>query len=499
MSNRVRYVLLTLDHIERDGRSRFSLQEYVQQFTNFFQHPPARAGRGRRRQPRDVEHWVACREIHHDGSPSPHPPLPGGEGGTLGVQLLPQSPLHSGGGAGGPTGLALRPDALPAEDPTQLELRDNSDVEVRGNSGGDLYPRESSEGGDHAPPGERPFHYHIGFQLSGTGVDRRSLTPALRQFVNDTFVDHSNDTLFPGRTFNVRFHRDFARIVAYTTKEDTTPLTGGTIDWDIRTVIDNAPGARRSAAQLEPAHLLGVGWDSFITDSRNLTLALSSYGNLRFLHTDYNNTLHVRKCRELLEEAVSPDTIPYQPIELTPVWTMIFKWFHVNLLEKRLYKQKQMFIWGAPDVGKSSIVRALVRLGLSVYYPPARRNCWNGYADHKYHLMFWDEFTTDYMSTEDFKKLLCGDPISLDGKYAQMINKTENGPILMASNDPPPFDDGSTAMAAFSARNYIYHVDRQMPGRWDGHDDRIAATILHPPEDDFFMDLDAAMAGHFNV
>ena len=98
----------------------------------------------------------------------------------------------------------------------------------------------------------------------------------------------------------------------------------------------------------------------------------------------------------------------------------------------RPFKSKQLLLVGAPDTGKTSLVRQ-VQKHCAVYHMDVS-NWFPRYQNNVYPLIFWDQFKlTGGMSHTDLLKFLQGSPMDLQYKGGSTL-RNQNQLIIMTSN-----------------------------------------------------------------
>ncbi len=110
----------------------------------------------------------------------------------------------------------------------------------------------------------------------------------------------------------------------------------------------------------------------------------------------------------------------------------IASWLSKNVRKPRMFKQKQLYIRGETNMGKSTLVNNLMRY-LKIYEMP--KNQWmNGYKNNFYDLIVMDEFEGQYYKISFLNKFLEGGNMWLDIKFGVPYKKTDNPPVLILSN-----------------------------------------------------------------
>lgn len=108
-------------------------------------------------------------------------------------------------------------------------------------------------------------------------------------------------------------------------------------------------------------------------------------------------------------------------------------WLWSNIRKPRAFKQRQLWLHGGPDLGKTSLVNYLERF-LRIYYFPLEETFHDLYDDD-YDLIVLDEFNAQ-VTIAQLNKWLDGQRFNIRIKGGQMM-KTKNIPVLILSNHSP--------------------------------------------------------------
>lgn len=128
--------------------------------------------------------------------------------------------------------------------------------------------------------------------------------------------------------------------------------------------------------------------------------------------------------------------------------TQIVEWLNLNIKIKRTFKQKQLYIYGPPNMGKTSLVHFLEKY-LMIYRIPPDEDFYDDYEDGVYDLMVLDEFRGN-KRVQWLNILLEGSFLPLRKKGSQYLKK-DNLPIIILSN--------------FSLEDSYQNVNRHQPER----------------------------------
>lgn len=135
------------------------------------------------------------------------------------------------------------------------------------------------------------------------------------------------------------------------------------------------------------------------------------------------------------------------------------EWLDDNLQSDRKFKQKQLFLYGPPNIGKSSLAIQLSEYFMC-YYPPMDEDYYDGYLPETCEIMIMDEFRSQKRITF-LNQLLQGGPMTLRKKGSQIL-KTTNCPIVIFSNFPLEVcfpNAPQVALDALKARLEVIHWD----------------------------------------
>ena len=111
----------------------------------------------------------------------------------------------------------------------------------------------------------------------------------------------------------------------------------------------------------------------------------------------------------------------------------IAEWLNKNIKQDRQFKQPQLYIYGMPNTGKTSLINQLEEY-LRIYYLPVE-SFYDSYMDDEYDLIVIDEFRGQKTITF-LNKLLQGSPMPMPKKGSQ-YQKNANLPVIILSNYAP--------------------------------------------------------------
>lgn len=127
-------------------------------------------------------------------------------------------------------------------------------------------------------------------------------------------------------------------------------------------------------------------------------------------------------------------------LDTSYAWTaqecLIRQWLNKNLWEKRLPKQRQLWIYSSgPNVGKTSLINWLENY-FRIYRPVPGEDWDDQYKDKSYDLIVLDE----YLGGKPFtylNSLLEGNPMRMRVRGEAARTKTDNLPVIVLSNKSP--------------------------------------------------------------
>ncbi len=112
-------------------------------------------------------------------------------------------------------------------------------------------------------------------------------------------------------------------------------------------------------------------------------------------------------------------------------------WLQKNLFtdQTRAFKQKQLFIHGPPNIGKTSLVEQLRSLGVRIYDMPYE-GFYDVYHDDAYDLIVLDEFKGQ-KTVQELNMWLQGSTMNVRRKGLPPLLKKKNMPMMILSNYHP--------------------------------------------------------------
>lgn len=149
--------------------------------------------------------------------------------------------------------------------------------------------------------------------------------------------------------------------------------------------------------------------------------------------------LHLRKMKEFITYMQENKSLKKRktwlplnkPLGIGSDHATIIDWINNNLHKERQFKQKQLYIWGEPNMGKTTMIRYIEQFS-KVYYIP-KEDFYDLYNDD-YDLAVMDEFCGN-KSITFWNEWLQGSTMPLRIKGSQGI-KRKNIPTIILSNLP---------------------------------------------------------------
>jgi len=112
----------------------------------------------------------------------------------------------------------------------------------------------------------------------------------------------------------------------------------------------------------------------------------------------------------------------------------IANWLNLNICQPRAFKAAQLWIFGGPNLGKSSLVEWLAKL-VRVYFLPLDEGFYSGWSNSTYDLVVLDEYKGQKSITW-LNQFLQGSQMSIAVKGSQRLKK-DNVPVIILSNFSP--------------------------------------------------------------
>lgn len=249
------------------------------------------------------------------------------------------------------------------------------------------------------------------------------------------FLDH----LANGQHGNYAGVRSLKKSIAYLRKEDPNPLEFGE---------RKGEGSPKQSVSKEVATMLMEG-------ATNEELLKLYPGFLLMNSHKVNNFKNFLASKQPLGSGVS--WVTYSGSQ--PETNEVIKWTQSNFFGPREFKQKQLYIWGPPDCGKTRFAM-LINTKWRAYWVATLEDFFNDYQDEEYDCIVMDEFVTRDLPT--LNTLLQGGIARLRTKGGQVVKK-KNLPVLILSNGPPEkWFRNNLLLPAFLSRIKIIEVKEML-------------------------------------
>lgn len=255
---------------------------------------------------------------------------------------------------------------------------------------------------------------------------------------------------------NLQATRSIAQSLSYISKFDPEPLDFGHVP---------VPTAQK-VGKLEEIALAIKGGSSLVEiDQMHPGVFLNKKRNIE----DYFS--FQRLMRRRLEAKPWVDLVT--GVE-TGAFLDVVAWFNNNMkMQRRPIKTPQLWLWGPPNIGKTTLL-AFISRHARVYYAPSGEDFFDDYDDDSYDLALFDEFDGKNMNLANLRKFLDGQQMTLRKKGSQ-IAKRKNIPTVFLSNYA--IDQVFKSLAdklSFQVRFLEVNIANQMPLhtlRFQGEDD----------------------------
>lgn len=256
---------------------------------------------------------------------------------------------------------------------------------------------------------------------------------------------------FEGRQCHVAFHRTFATICKYVTKDDTAPLVWG--KYSLQDILSFAQKQNKSKrCKASPEEIIQQlkeckQWLDVYQKPDLANQLLLRHSNLKKMHAELQiiQMQQASAAERILQYLLSKGDPQEYPPEILLEKYVLLDWIACQLAFHRPIKTKQLFVYGKPSTQKTLILHFLAK-ALRVYFASSRINDFTG-ADDFYDLWVFDEFHSsegqidnaqnDTQQQNTLLKVLDGQECRLDSKYRELFNKQRNAPIIMIANHMP--------------------------------------------------------------
>jgi len=223
-----------------------------------------------------------------------------------------------------------------------------------------------------------------------------------------------------GQHGNYQIARKLQDTVRYVVKDGNVVSTGINIKTYLKACQDKTS---TKAARAETTLMNG----GTITDVRK------QMSGFTLMHLEkLQRFVRWRDLEEMRKQIVQPGEFEYACRNLDHGGAKIAGWLQENLFEKRDFKQKQLFLFGDPNMGKTSLINDLCEIGVRVYFMPYE-DFYDAFDDDCYDLIVLDEFKGQ-KRIQDLNMWLDGSRFPVRRKGTAPFLKTKNLPFIIISN-----------------------------------------------------------------
>lgn len=241
---------------------------------------------------------------------------------------------------------------------------------------------------------------------------------------------------------NYQAARNTHQVLTYITKSDPSPATEGI---DVAAQLSKKNGR---ASQM--AFLLQSGAESEDLFLEDPGFMLQNLSKVEAFKTAW--TLILKRKRR------SSAPLSFQLLAGGVEAGAVVTWLQDNLRTQRPFKSPQLYLWSAPNMGKTSLIRTLEEV-LSVYWATLEGTDDDLYEDGVYDLAVFDEFYGQRKLTW-MNSFLQGAPMCVHRRYHSTM-KYENIPCIILSNHSPQDcykNVPEEGRAAFLARLFVVEI-----------------------------------------
>lgn len=224
-----------------------------------------------------------------------------------------------------------------------------------------------------------------------------------------------------GKHGDYRAARSLSKVMKYVTKSDPNPISHGV----------NVEEFLRSSSQGKST-FAAIAKDCM--DGRTLIQINELYPGMVLQHK--------RKIEEYLTwYSVQKRRLETQQLQWTSVSASsgtaaarIATWLNQNIRTTREFKQPQLWIFGPPNTGKTTLLNGL-RQRLNIFDVPIDEDFYDEFYDNMYDLAVIDEFKGQ-KKIQWLNRFLDGSHMTIRVKGSQRL-KTQNIPVIICSNFEP--------------------------------------------------------------
>ncbi len=219
---------------------------------------------------------------------------------------------------------------------------------------------------------------------------------------------------------NYQVARDIVHVLKYVTKHNNYVSHG----IDVQSYLKSKKSKKGLSFEWAAAQMK-AGASIEDLDEENPAIVLQ---NLRKLQ-DYQRFLN-RKKRKLAGSNLTAWT-PIDLLSLPQDFRSLGAWLNSNLGSPRIFKQKQLWIYGGTNLGKTSLMMSLMKY-FRIYLVPLDCRYLDDYDDAEYDLIMFDEFKGQ-KTIRWLNGFVEGSPFPVLRRYNSTI-KNKNLPVIVLSN-----------------------------------------------------------------
>lgn len=236
--------------------------------------------------------------------------------------------------------------------------------------------------------------------------------------------DPASLDVLAGKHGNYQSTRSMIRWVKYVIKDGSFVTKG----IDVKEYL-SAADSKQSTQLTLAATMLQEGETIETVDDQMPGLVLQ---HLRKL----NEYASFQKKRRTRTEGLFPGSLTF--LEGTPSTYngTIATWLQANLLATRAFKDPQLYVYGPPNAGKTSLINKLEDSGIRIYRMPYDTKWYDSYEDGLYDLIVLDEFKGQ-KKIQDLNLWLEGGTMPVCRRGMAPYLKKQNLPMMILSNFPP--------------------------------------------------------------
>lgn len=215
-------------------------------------------------------------------------------------------------------------------------------------------------------------------------------------------------------------------------------------DFDLEDFLKN--GNRKQQSRADKVALM-------LRDGSELTAVRNEEPGFYMMHCQKIKAMQVEWKLQQAKAAL----VPWTKVDtngLSPHEQQVAEWLNKNIAEPRAFKQKQLWLWGPPNAGKTSLVSALSNSQL-IYQLPYEK-FWNDYSD-EYDLLYCDEFKGQFPITDMNNWLQGGLALTIPTKGGQVLKKRNQATIILSNYGP--YDTFAKANESVSYRALLTRLE----------------------------------------